>query len=301
GGITKIVIEGNRKTSNSQFRMIYTVCGEEIKLEETYVNNENVAPNLFVAQFVKSQDLENLANSYISKVRSSNIFPNSTFKNNASAFESFLKNASWSYDKNKNRVILVGNALYGEKYWQFKFVFEVLADRTLLEYAYANDVEMIDEVRDYIISKIFEFPKLANSMSVLVKNTIFKTKTFGKIFGESGWNIDLNKDLVVFNNKSLRVTFFVEPNGEVLVKDLYYRDINYSQNKYELLQKVEDMGLSVLDTLLYTKENIYGQDTSTSTSSTTNSNTTVKENKQENQSVQEEQQEQENEIIYQQF
>lgn len=289
GGIIKIVIEGNRKSSGSQFKLIYAVRGEEIRLEETYVNNKSIAPNLFATQLIKSQEFDNLASLYLSKVKDSKIVPGSSFKNNASAFESFLKNPSWSYDKNNDRVILIGSGLYGEKNRQFKFVFEVLADRTLLEYAYADDVEMIDEVRDYIISKIFKFPKLADNMLILVKNTIFNTKTYGKIFGDSGWNIDLNKDLVIFSNNNLRVTFFVEPNGDVMVKDFYYRGLNYSQMKHELIQNVEEKGLYILDTLLI-KENPQKQDTSTTS---TDTNDTTQEKEQEKQK--------ENEIIYQQF
>lgn len=241
GKDVEIVLKGNQKSGDLNFELYFKASGNEIYLIKSFLNKGEISPDKLFSTLKEPQTVESKNTKYIDLVKNASIVSNSQFKDNASAFQSFLKNPVWSYNEKTNRVVLTGNGKYGSKNWDFKFVFEIpVANRVLLEYAYANNVEMIDDVRDYVVSKIFKISEIGDSLAILVKNTVFKRKTYGEILGEKNWSVDRVSDLVIYNNGKLRIAFFVEPNGDVKITDFYYNGKRYSKEIVELLTLAEE-------------------------------------------------------------
>ncbi|MCX7653962.1 MAG: hypothetical protein N2Z58_04710 [Fervidobacterium sp.] len=250
---TELIMKGKQKTGNMTFEVHFLASSGKLYLTKSYLNNKEIEPIKLFRTLEEAIAYENLALNSISLVKNSCIVDNSPFKNNASAFEKFLKNPTWSYNQQKNRVILNGIGRYAGKNWNFKFVFELpLTNRVLLEYVYANDIELIDEVRDYLISKIFNVNQLSDNLAILVRNTVFKMKTYGELLGKKNWNIDRVNDLIIYNDSKLKVNFLVEPDGTVNITGFYYKGKEYNKNDvYKILSTAEEnYGLLSMENIL---------------------------------------------------
>lgn len=256
GRNTEVILKGSSKSANRNFEIRFLFAKGELYISKSYLNGKEFKPSELFVQLEKTegeQVVQNVGDNnvdnnlrYIELVKNSSIVSNSQYKTNLSAFKSFLSNPVWSYNEKNKRVILTGSGKYGGKSWNFKFVFEIpVPNKVLLEYAYANNIEMVDEVRDYVISKVFKVSKIGENLSTLVRNTVFKKKTYGEILGTKGWTIDRTNDLVVYSNGKLRVLFFVQPNGAVNVSDFYYAGKRYSKEAMDLLL-VGEQGNGVL-------------------------------------------------------
>ncbi len=179
----------------------------------------------------------------VQKVKSGKIVKYSSFTNNEEAFRSYLKNPTWSYDKEKDRVILTGVGKYGTRNWNFTFVFDLYFGREpVLENMYMDGITVIDEVSDYIVSKIFKVDTLGNNLVELVKNSIFISKTYEEILGPKGWKIDRNNDRVLYTSDNLQITFAVEPAGQVKVVQVFYNGENWTTRSYDVLKTLENGG-----------------------------------------------------------
>ncbi|WP_372589439.1 hypothetical protein QQE94_02770 [Fervidobacterium pennivorans subsp. shakshaketiis] len=179
----------------------------------------------------------------VQKVKSGKIVKYSSFTNNEEAFRSYLKNPTWSYDKEKDRVILTGVGKYGTKNWNFTFVFDLYFGREpILESMYMDGIAVIDEVSDYIVSKIFKVDTLGNNLVELVKNSIFISKTYEEILGPKGWKLDRNNDRVLYTSDNLQITFAVEPAGQVKVVQLFYNGEDWTTRSYDVLKTLENGG-----------------------------------------------------------
>ncbi|WP_448378176.1 hypothetical protein [Fervidobacterium sp.] len=179
----------------------------------------------------------------VQKVKSGKIVKYSSFINNEEAFRSYLKNPTWAYDKEKDRVILTGVGKYGTRNWNFTFVFDLYFGREpVLENMYMDGITVIDEVSDYIVSKIFKVDTLGNNLVELVKNSIFISKTYEEILGPMGWKIDRNNDRVLYTSDNLQITFAVEPAGQVKVVQVFYNGENWTTRSYDVLKTLENGG-----------------------------------------------------------
>lgn len=179
----------------------------------------------------------------IEKIKSGKIVKYSSFANNEEAFKSYLRNLSWSYDAQKDRVVLTGVGKYGTKTWNFKFVFDLYFGREpVLEDMFMDGINVIDEVSDYVISKIFRVDTLGNNIVELVKNTVFTFRTYEEILGPIGWKIDRNNDRVVYTSDNLQINFAVEPAGQVKVVQVLYKGQDWTTRSYEILKTLENGG-----------------------------------------------------------
>jgi len=244
---TKLTASGVTKVGKNKVTLSFLISSKGAHLINSTIDGNNVNPNELLSRLVddlgkiSSQLEESKYNELISLVQNSIIVKGSQYSSNKSAFERFLRNVSWMFDKNNNKVVLTGTGNYAGQVWQFKFNFEILFGKeVLLEKVYMNDRNVIDEVTDYIIGKIFKVDVLTKNIVELVKNSIYSKKTYYEFLGRNGWSLDTDNDNVVFNNSSLMIRFVVLPNGDVKVTNLSYNGTDYTYMKEEVLKALEN-------------------------------------------------------------
>ncbi len=271
---TKLTASGVAKIGKNKVTLSFLISSKGAYLVSSTIDGNNIEPNQLLSKLVddlgkvstqleKSLE-ESKYNEMISLVQKSIIVNGSHYSNNKSAFERFLKNVSWMFDKKNNKVVLSGTGDYAGQVWQFRFNFEILFEKdVLLEKVYMNDREVIDEVTDFIIGKIFKVDALTKNLAELVKNSVYSKKTYFEFLGRSGWSLDTISDSVIFNNSNLMIKFVVLPNGDVKVTNLNYKGTDYTYMKEEILKALEE-GMSIEAFLINSK----GSETKPSTNQT---------------------------------
>uniref|UniRef100_A0A7V4NF05 DUF4340 domain-containing protein n=1 Tax=Fervidobacterium pennivorans TaxID=93466 RepID=A0A7V4NF05_FERPE len=237
----KLLVTAQTK-KNDEFYMEFIFKKDGVYLAKATLNGKeedfDVLTNKIFAKGISSEEVDK-----VQKVKSGKIVKYSSFTSNEEAFRSYLKNPTWSYDKEKDRVVLTGIGKYGTKNWNFTFVFDLYFGREpVLESMYMDGITVIDEVSDYIVSKIFKVDTLGNNLIELVKNSIFISKTYEEILGPKGWKIDRNNDRVLYTSDNLQITFAVEPAGQVKVVQLFYNGENWTTKSYDVLKTLENGG-----------------------------------------------------------
>ncbi|MGC8955613.1 MAG: hypothetical protein ACP5JS_05905 [Fervidobacterium sp.] len=253
----RLTILGTTKLNKNVFSLSFLSSSEGLFLVSGSINNNNVTPNEVINMLTSTDrvigtsqegtsigttnaDTKQRSDNLITLVQSSLIVSGTPYKDNKTAFESFLRNATWSYDSVNDKVTLSGTGLYVGRSWQLKFIFEILlGNKALLQDVYMNNSKAIDEVTDYMIGKIFKVDLLTKGIVELVKNSMFSTRKYSDFLGDEGWLIDKDTDTVVFSNGRLHIKFAVEPGGDVKVVKLTYNGSDYTTKKDELLAALE--------------------------------------------------------------
>ncbi|WP_448376016.1 hypothetical protein [Fervidobacterium sp.] len=207
-------------------------------------------------------------------VKKSKLVTTSPVINNEKAFSTILTDMNWTEDQAEKTVILKGSGKYGTQKSNFRFIFYVGdLNKVFIRESYINNMQMIDEVQNYIISKAFNIPSLSNDIIELVKNSILNEKTYMQILGKNGWSIDKTFDRVFFDNGKLKVFFSVEPNGDVKPVQLIYNNDNLSNRILDILQELE-MGRNIVDIVnAYQKQTDLAQKKTTESTSSANQQT----------------------------
>jgi|GEM_PF-497063 len=228
---------------SQQLEIVFTCSGEKVYLSSISLNNSSMDVEKIkdiIAKGPISEVASVSAGQLINIVKNSKLSNASSVPNNERAFASLLTNMNWTEDLSKNTVILTGTGTYGSRKCNFKFVFEVVdGNNVMLNAGYIDNVQMVDEVRDYLISKMFNIPALSNSIVELVKNSVLNEKTYSQILGKTGWSVDKPFDRVVFNNGRLKVVFSVEENGDVKPVQLFYNNTDLSVRVLDILEALE--------------------------------------------------------------
>ncbi|HCI28656.1 MAG TPA: hypothetical protein PK716_05870 [Fervidobacterium sp.] len=249
----------SEKLSNLEWNISYKTTGTEIRMDSITKEGSEISLTFLFSNgsiylvtgkidgkeekpaTILSELAKAASNKMVEVVQKGRIIKGSTFSNNKSAFENFLKSPKWYYDEKMDRVILTGTGKYSSQQWNFKFVFEIFFNQEpVLEYVYMNDTKVIDELVDYIISQVFNVDTIGSNLVELVKSTIFYRNTYEDILGPTGWTLDRNSDSVVFSNKKLKVRFYVEPSGKVKISELTYLGKDYSSQSFEIIKLLEE-------------------------------------------------------------
>jgi len=238
----EFVVSGKTRAKNTPVELRFISTPDGLYLAESVYGSEKAKSDIVINN-VLNESLQVSQTNILSVVMNGKIVKYSPVQSNKVAFESFLKSPVWQYDSNADRVVLSGIGKYGSRDWNFKFVFETFFGKEpVLEYVYMDGTQAIDEVVDYVVSKVFRVETLGNNLSELVKNTIFTYKTYEEILGPVGWSIDRQYDRVVFSSSNLTVYFSVEPSGKVNVVQLFYKGQDMSTKTAEIVKLLEDGG-----------------------------------------------------------